>query len=187
MLKQAGSHHISSLSCRFLIVAAVLGAVALSYVITSSCIPTSTGSAQVTKEANEELKRAIIAVSEAEAAGAEERRLGVLVEQLNLVLSMIDESERSLLLGDVESATAKAQRSIEISKRAVMDAAKLRNEASQSAQYRKVLTFAVVPFVSLIVTVGVHYGWKWWHRREVDRLFGMEIKGIRDSEGKSNA
>jgi len=140
------------------------------------------GSPQAIDRANVELAKAIAAVREAEAAGADGNQLGALVERLNTVVWMIDGAESILLQGDVQGATAQAERSVEASKEIASEAAKLRDEASLRTYYGKVFTFGMVPVASLLVTVGAHYGWKWWRRREIDRTMRMEIKGVKEPE-----
>lgn len=127
-------------------------------------------------KAQVEFKRAIVAVREAEAAGADQGRLKDLVDQLNLVLSMIDRGRQLFVQGDVEGAVVQARRSIEISTRLVSEAGRLRDESAQRTYYGRIFTFAMVPVASLLVTVAAHYGWIWWCRREVDRMMRMEIR-----------
>jgi len=140
------------------------------------------GSSQAIDRANAEFKGALRAVREAEAAGADKQRIATLVEQLNSVLRMIDEAESLLLQGNVTEADAVAERTIEISKRIGTDAVELRDEASLKTFYDKIFTFSMAPVASLLVTVGTHYGWKWWRRREVERLMRMEIKRAKEPE-----
>lgn len=158
----------------------VLGALAVSCTIPSAS--TFGGSSEATDRANVEFARAIAAVREAEGAGAQEDQLRVLIEKLNSAVWMIDRAERLLLQGDIIEAAAQADRSVEISKGVAMEAVKLRDEASQRTYYGKTLTFGMVPVASLLVTVGSYFGWKWWRRREIDRMMRMEIKGLKESE-----
>jgi len=171
---------------RAILVVVTLGLVVLAF---SSARPrvgfsssTLDGSPQAIDRANVELAKAIAAVREAEAAGADGNQLGALVERLNTVVWMIDRAESILLQGDVQGATAQAERSVEASKEIALQAAKLRDEASLRTYYGKVFTFGMVPVASLLVTVGAHYGWKWWRRREIDRTMRMEIKGVKEPE-----
>ena len=136
-------------------------------------------------EANVEFRRAIIAVREAEAVGASEDRLRILVEKLNSALWMIDRADGLLLQGDVAGASAQAERGIEISRKIVSDAVKLRDESIQSTHYGRIFTFGLVPVASLLVTAGAHFGWKWWRRREIDRTMRMEIRGAKEPEEES--
>jgi len=140
------------------------------------------GSSQAIDNASAEFKRALKAVREAEAAGADEERIAILVDRLNSVLGMMDEAERLLLQGNVTEADAIAERTIDISKRVGSEAIELRDEASMRTWYDKIFTFSMAPVASLIVTVGAHYGWKWWRKREVDRTMRMEIKRIKEPE-----
>jgi len=142
----------------------------------------SSGVSQAINGANAEFKGALKAVREAEAAGADKQRIATLVEQLNSVLRMIDEAESLLLQGNVTEADAMAERTIEISKRIGSDAVELRDEASLITFYDKIFTFGMAPVASLLVTVGTHYGWKWWRRREVERLMRMKIKKVKEPE-----
>lgn len=174
---------------RAILVVVTLGLVALAF---SSAIPrvgfsssTLNGDSQAIDRANVEFAKAIAAVREAEAAGAEGNQLGALVERLNTVVWMIDRAESLLLQGDVQEAAAQAERSVEVSKEIVSQAAKLRDEASQRAFYGKVFAFGMTPVASLLVTVGGHYGWKRWRRREIDRTMRMEIKGVKEPEEES--
>jgi len=143
---------------------------------------TLSGSSQAIDTANVEFARAIAAVRAAEAAGADENQLSAFVERLNTVVWMIDRAESLLLQGDVQGATAQAERGIEASKEIVSQAAELRDEASLRTYYGKVYTFGMVPVVSLFVTVGAHCGWEWWRRREIGRMMRMEIRGVKESE-----
>jgi len=139
-------------------------------------------SSQAIDRASAEFEGALKAVREAEAAGADEERVAVLVERLNLVLRKIDEAERLLHQGNVTDADALADQTIEISRGIVSEAIELRDEASVRTFYDKILTFAMAPVASLLVTIGVHYGWKWWRRYEVDRMMRMEIKKVKEPE-----
>lgn len=145
-------------------------------------VSTLSGSSQAIDRANVEFARAIAAVREAEAAGANDDELGVLAEKLDLIVWMIDRAERLLLQGNIEGAAAQADRSIEFSRGVVLQAGQLRDKASLRTYYGKVLTFGMVPVASLLVTVGTHYGWKRWRRREIDRTMQMEIKGVKEPE-----
>jgi len=168
---------------------AMLAAVMLALMVTTfSCtrprvvfsFSTLSESSQAIDTANVEFARALAAAREAEAAGADEDQLLVLIEKLNLAVWMIDRAESLLLQGDTVAAAAQADRSIEASKGIVLEAVRLRNEASLRTYYGKVFAFGMVPVASLLVTVGTHYGWKWWRRREIDRTMRMEIKGVRE-------
>ena len=139
-------------------------------------------SSQAIDRASAEFEGALKAVREAEAAGADEERVAVLVERLNLVLRKIDEAERLLHQGKTGEADAMAERAIDTSKRIVSEAVQLRDEASLRTFYDKIFTFAMAPVASLLVTIGVHYGWKWWRRYEVDRVMRMEIKKVKEPE-----
>jgi len=140
------------------------------------------GSSQVIDMANNEFKSALKAVREAEAAGADASRRAILVERLNSVLGMIDEAEHMLVEGKTEEADAMAERAIDTSKRIISEAIQLRDEASLRTFYDKMFTFSMAPVASLLVTVGAHYGWKFWHRHEVDRVMRMEIKKVKEPE-----
>jgi len=142
----------------------------------------SSGSSQVIDDANAEFKRALKAVREAEAAGADEERIAILVDRLNSVLGMIDESKRLILQGNVTEADAIAERAIYISKGIASEAIELRDESSLRTYYHKIFTFGIVPVASFLVTVGAHYAWKWWRKHEVDRIMRMEIKRIKEPE-----
>jgi len=173
---------LTGLGLTLLAVVAMLGLLSFSFATPSGGYSASTfgGSSQAIDRADMEFKRAIMAVREAEAAGADEDRLRILVEKLNSALWMIDRAEILLLQGDVVGASAQAERSIEISREIVSDAVKLRDESVQSAYYGRVFTFGLVPVASLLVTAGAHFGWKWWRRREIDRTMRMEIRGLKE-------
>jgi len=165
-----------------LIIMAMIGILAFSHATPSVEFSAPPGSSQAVDRASSEFAKAIAAVREAEAAGADENRLSALVERLNAVVWMIDRAESLLLQGDVQAATAQAERGIEASREIVSQAAKLRDEASLRTYYGKIFTFGMVPVVSLLVTVGAHYGWKWWRRREINRMMKMEIKGVKEPQ-----
>jgi len=133
-----------------------------------------------TDEAMKEFGKALVVVREAEAAGAEERTLRRLVEQLNVAVSLIDRAENLQLQGDVDGATAQAERSIQTSRETASQALQLRDEASQRAYYGRLLTFAMAPIASTLLTIAVHYSWKRWRRSERDRMMGMVIKRINE-------
>jgi len=139
-------------------------------------------SSQAIDRANSEFKAALMAVREAEAAGADSSKIAVLVERLNMVLGRIDEAESLLIKENVTEANRIAEGTIDISKRIVSEAIELRNEASLKTFYDKIFTFSMAPVASLLVTVGVHYGWQFWRRREVDRIMRMEIKKVKEPE-----
>jgi len=145
-------------------------------------VSTLSGSSQAIDKADAEFKRALMAVREAEAAGADKERIAILVERLNNVVGIIDRAERLLLQGNATEADAIADQTVDISKRIVSEAIELRDEASLRTYYDKIFTFSMAPVASLLVTVGAHYGWKWWRRREVDRLMRMEIKKVKEPE-----
>jgi hypothetical protein len=48
--------------------------------------------------------------------------------------------------------------------------------------YGKILTFGMAPIAAFLVTIAAHYGWKWWRKREVDRIMRMEIKKVKEPE-----
>jgi len=140
------------------------------------------GSSQAIDRANAEFEGALMAVREAEAAGADAKRTAVLVERLNFVLWRIDEAERLLIQGNITEADAVAEGTIDASKRIASEAIELRNEASLKTYYEKIFTFAMAPVASLLVTVGAHYGWRFWRKHEVDRVMRMEIKKVKEPE-----
>ena len=177
-------HRLHVFSIVLLALMAVLGAL-VSLRGTMNIYPNvlaSSGNSQAIDDASAEFKTALNAVREAEAAGADEERIAILVDRLNSVLGMMDEAERLLLQGNVTEADAIAERTIDISKRVASEAIELRDEASMRTWYDKIFTFSMAPVASLIVTVGAHYGWKWWRKREVDRTMRMEIKRIKEPE-----
>jgi len=139
-------------------------------------------SSQAVDRANAEFERALIAVREAEAAGADRERIAALVERLNFVLGRIDEAEHLLLQGKITDADAIAQQTIDDSKGIALEAIELYDEASLKTYYEKIFTFGMAPVASLLVTVGAHYGWKFWRRHEVDRMMRMEIKKVKEPE-----
>ena len=165
-----------------LVTTAMIGILAFSHANPSFEFSAPPGSSQAVDRASSEFAKAIAAVREAEAAGADENQLSALVERLNTVVWMIDRAESLLLQGDVQGATAQAERGIEASREIVSQAAKLRDEASLRTYYGKIFTFGMVPVVSLLVTVGAHYGWKWWRRREINRMMKMEIRGVKEPQ-----
>lgn len=160
-----------------LVAVAILGAAGFSKtsVSTASGISPLQGGEDLDK-AQVEFKRAIVAVREAEAAGADQGRLKDLVDQLNLALSMIDRAQERTVQGDSNGATVQLEQSIQLSTKLISDAARLRDESAQRTYYGRIFTFAMVPVASLLVTVAAHYGWIWWCRQEVDRMMRMEIR-----------
>ena len=173
-----------SIRFRAILVAIVLGLMIRAFSGASPRVSLSSstldGSSQAIDTANVEFAKAIAAVREAEAAGAGEDQLGALVERLNTVALMIDRAASLLFQGDIQGATAQAERSIEASREIVSQAAKLRDEASLRTYYGRVFTFGMVQVASLLVTAGAHFGWKWWRRREIDRTMRMEIRGVKE-------
>jgi len=142
----------------------------------------SSSNSQAIDDANAEFKRALNAVREAEAAGADRERIAVLVERLNLVLGMMDEAKRLMLQGNNTEADAIARRTIYTSRGIISEAIELRDETSSRAYYENMFTFGMAPVASLLVTVGAHYGWKLWRRSEAERIMRMEIKKIKEAE-----
>jgi len=167
-----------------LVTMAMLGALVLlcGTLNTDSDALALSGSSQAIDNANAEFKAALKAVREAEAAGADEEIIATLVERLNSVLGMMDEAEHLLVQGNSTEADAIAERTIDISKRVASEAIELRDEASIRTWYDKIFTFSMAPVASLIVTVGTHYGWRWWRKHEVDRTMRMEIRRIKEPE-----
>jgi len=143
---------------------------------------TLSGNSQAIDEAETEFKTALMSVRDAEAAGADKGRIAVLVERLNMVVGSIDEAERLHLQGNITEADAMARQTIDISKRVVLEAVELRDEASMRTYREKIFAFGMAPVASLLLTVGAHHGWKMWRRREVDRIMRMEIKKIKEPE-----
>jgi hypothetical protein len=139
-------------------------------------------SSQAIERANSEFKAALTAVKEAEAAGADSSKIAVLVERLNMVLGRIDEAESLLIKENVTEANGIAEGTIDVSKRIALEAIELRNEASLKTYYDKIFTLSMAPVASLLVTFGAHYGWKFWRRREIDRMMRMEIKKVKEPE-----
>lgn len=167
-----------------LVAIGILGVNAFSRVNQAVGSGTSTmaGSNEVLDGAETELRKAIVAVREAEAAGADRGRLKDLVDRLNLAVWMIERGEQLLAEGDVGAAVAQGQLSIDVSARLVLEAGRLRDESAQRTYYGKIFTFAMVPVASLLVTVVAHYGWVWWRRREVESVMRMEIKRVSEFE-----
>jgi len=167
---------LSALGIVLLVLMAMLGALAsLRGTLNADALALSEGSKSI-DDASAEFKRGLKAVREAEAAGADRERTAILVERLNSVLGMIDEAESLLLKGNVTEADAIAYQTIDISKRIVLEAVELRDEASLRTYYEKIFTFGIVPVASLLLTLGAHFGWKWWRRHEIDRIMRMEKK-----------
>jgi hypothetical protein len=169
---------VASFRVAFFLGVAILGAASLSQIGGGSATGVSVlqGRTEDLSRAQLELGRAIVAVREAEAAGADQGRVKNLVDQLNLALSMIDTGQQLLSAGDIAGAALQAQRSIELTTKLGSDAGRLRDESAQKTYYGRIFTFAMVPVASLLLTVVAHYGWIWWGRREVERLMRMEIK-----------
>lgn len=132
--------------------------------------------------AREEFKKAVWAVKEAEAAGAGQGPLGVLVERLNLVVWMIERSEQLVGQREVEQATAQLRRSVEISGEVVSKATQLREEGERSTYYGKLISFGVIPVASLLVTATSHFSLRWLRRREVERIMRMEISESKETQ-----
>ncbi len=169
---------MASFGSAFFLGVAILGAAGLSQIGGGFTTGVSVlqGRAESLSRAQLELGRAIVAVREAEAAGADQGRVKDLVNQLNLALSMIDTGQQFLSAGDIAGADLQAQRIIELTTKLGSDAGRLRDESVQKTYYGRIFTFAMVPVASLLLTVVAHYGWIWWGRREVERLMRMEIK-----------
>ena len=135
--------------------------------------------------ARKEFGKAVLAVREAEASGAEPIQLGLLVERLNLVVGMIGRAEQLVGRGEVEEAAVQLRRSVEVSREVVGKAAVLREEGARSTYYGRLLSFGMVPVASLLVTIISHFSWRWLRRREVERIMRSEIregKGAREEQ-----
>jgi hypothetical protein len=126
--------------------------------------------------AREELGKAVWAVRAAEAAGAGQDELEVLVRRLNLAVEMIERSERLLGRGELDQATAQLQRSVEVSREVTSKATQLREEAERLAYHARLISFGMIPIASLLVTAANHFSWRWLKRRETERIMRMEIR-----------
>ncbi|MFH0848370.1 MAG: hypothetical protein V1857_02560 [archaeon] len=133
-----------------------------SVISVDSRILTSEDSSAAIDRAKTEFRRAFVAVRENEAYGVDQARLGLLVERLNLIIWMIDRSERLSLRCDIQEAIAQADRAVEFSKAVISEAITLRHDTSQQISYEGVLRFAIVPLVSLLLAVGTYYGYRRW-------------------------
>ncbi len=77
------------------------------------------------ERAHLEFRRALTEVKRAETSNVNQSQLARMVEQLNLVLWMIDRSERLTRQGDLEGSVSQAERSIEVSRTIMSDAVKI--------------------------------------------------------------
>lgn len=136
--------------------------------------------------ARKEFGKAVLAVREAEASGAEPTQLRLLVEKLNLIVGMIGRAEQLVGRGEAEEAAVQLRQSVEFSREVVGKAVVLREEGTRSTHYGRMLSFGMVPVASLLVTVMCYFSWRWLRRREVERIMRSEIRegrGVREEQG----
>lgn len=129
------------------------------------------------QNAEEQFKEAFTAIRKAEAAGAEENKIAVLIERLSLALNLIDQVKRGYAQGNSTSMDEIIAQADYICSQLKDEANLLREAALTNSLYAKILLFSLVPVVALIVTLCVYYGLKWWRRSEVERVMKMEVRG----------
>jgi len=122
------------------------------------------------KQAEEKLIEAFIAVKQAEKAGARKEDLAELVFKLNEALFLLEKVKKGE--GEVESIS----RVIELSEDVIFRAKELETRASSRLLKVKVFLIFAVPIAAVITAFGLNYAYKWWHRREIERILSMVAK-----------
>ena len=115
--------------------------------------------------AEERLEEAFIAVKDAEMAGAKEEVVE-LVHKLNEALLLIERAKK-------EDGTTLASSSIEVSESIISKAKELEILASERFFKLKMVLMASVPTASVLVAFSLNYLYKWWRRREIERILRM--------------
>ncbi len=122
------------------------------------------------EQAEEKLIEAFMAIKQAEKAGARKEELDELVLRLNKALYLLERARK----GEIErSAISNA---IELSKSVIAMARELEVRASSHLFRVKVFLLISVPISSAITAFGLNYAYKWWHRREIERILRMIVK-----------
>ena len=119
-------------------------------------------------KASLEFRKAFGAVKEAETSGVQNDQLVKLVEQLNLVLWMIDRSERLSRQGDLGGAAAQAERSIDVSRSIVLDAVKMRHDALNGIDLELVRAAAIGVSALLLMVIALRLGHRMLRERAIE-------------------
>ena len=127
-------------------------------------------------EAEAKVVDAYLAIYEADIAGAEEVKLRDLSSKLNGALNMTREAQDLERQGRSAEASNLLGRATVACDETIAQARLLREEASRQSFYNRVIAFALAPTLALLTTVGLHFGYRWWRRREIEQIFRMEIR-----------
>ena len=125
-------------------------------------------------KASLEFRKAFGAVKEAEISAVQNNQLVKLVERLNLVLWMIDRSERLSRQGDLGGAAAQAERSIEVSRSIVLDAVKMRRDALTGIDSELARAAAIGISAPLLTAIALYLGHRMLRERAIET--GEKVK-----------
>ncbi len=127
-------------------------------------------------KASLEFRKAFGAVKEVEISGVQNDQLVKLVERLNLVLWMIDRSERLSRQGDPGGAASQAELSIEVSRSIVLDAVKMRRDAVNGIDSERARAAAIGGSAPLLTAIALYLGHRMLRERAIET--GKEVKQL---------
>lgn len=122
------------------------------------------------EQAEKKLIEAFKAVKKAESAGARKEELVELVSKLNQGLLLLEKVRK----GEIEEAAI--SNVIEVFEGVISEAIELEMHASSRLVKIKVFLFLAVPMASIITAFGLNFAYKWWRRREIERILRMIAK-----------
>jgi len=126
-------------------------------------------------EAQRRLVETFLAVREADIAGAGELGLRELSSRLNEALNATREAEELEMQGRSAEASKLYTRAVAACDEILASARLLREEALRQSFYNRIIAFTLAPVLAFVTTIVLHFGYRWWRRREVRRIFSMEI------------
>lgn len=119
---------------------------------------------------------ALKAVRAANLAGASNTELSQDVRDLNVALSMIDQSEQFQKEGNILEANNLAQQAFTLLTNVESSATNLQARAEARSQQNRNLTYALVPVLSLLVVLIFHYGLISLRKYRAARMMKMRVK-----------
>ncbi len=122
------------------------------------------------EQADRKLIEAFIAVKQAESAGARKEELVELVSKLNEGLTLLEMARKG------EGETGGISKVIELSDGVISRAKEIEMRASSRLLRFKVLLLFAVPVASVVTAFSLNYAYKWWYRREIEKILRMVAK-----------
>jgi len=126
-------------------------------------------------EARARIVEAFASIQEADITGVDQARLSELSWKLNKALNATEDAQELEKQGRLAEASDLYQDVVAACDELTIQGHLLREDALRLAFYQRVVVFTLAPILAFVTATASYFGYRWWRRREVERIFRMEI------------